>query len=436
MVKFGNQLESQAVTEWAEYYLDYKGLRKILKKIKLGKSKEKLTSQQSQRSLPAIVNIPPLHNNHSDSESSLLSRSHAGTDNSEIRFNEPSESSPLLVNGSSGYGTADELSQVSVNSGGEVREESRSNVTVGGMDYERQFQNKLQKELQKINDFYMEKEMCYADLLRNLVMKANMTPKAQKKTLSHLKKSFIDLYRRQNWLRNYSILNYTAFSKILKKHDKMSMNRPLKDEVMAEIANAPFYCTGALLSLIDETESEFARLFEGRDLTQARTTLLMKQKEHTDWDLIRLGFKTGLLVPLIAWIITVALKPYKDADPADDVQYMRPVYISVGMLIFMVWLWGVNIWVWTRARVNYVYILELDPRTRVTFVQVFSEATRLSIVYLLCLLLFVLHVGGVVQLWGSPKVYPLALLVYIVFKFVLPFRRIFTHWNTRRFLLK
>eukprot|EP00122_Pirum_gemmata_P005916 Pgem_evm1s5401 len=34
MVKFGRQLETETVTEWSEFYLDYKSLRKVLKRQK------------------------------------------------------------------------------------------------------------------------------------------------------------------------------------------------------------------------------------------------------------------------------------------------------------------------------------------------------------------------------------------------------------------
>ena len=57
------------------------------------------------------------------------------------------------------------------------------------------------------------------------------------KQIYHIQGSFRNLYRYANLLNSYAILNYTAVTKILKKHDKNNKQHKLKRRVMARIAN-------------------------------------------------------------------------------------------------------------------------------------------------------------------------------------------------------
>jgi SPX domain protein involved in polyphosphate accumulation len=57
MVKFGRQLEFEAVTEWREYYLDYKLLRKELKKNKVYYSFYETKQAQQKSFFPLLLSL-------------------------------------------------------------------------------------------------------------------------------------------------------------------------------------------------------------------------------------------------------------------------------------------------------------------------------------------------------------------------------------------
>lgn len=98
---------------------------------------------------------------------------------------------------------------------------------------ERAFFAKLQSELTKIDSFYGEKERSFLNQCNSLVRQLNaisqappptkLTARMQlEKKKEILQKACGDLYRGLDFLKNFRILNYTGFVKILKKHDKRS----------------------------------------------------------------------------------------------------------------------------------------------------------------------------------------------------------------------
>ena len=57
-------------------------------------------------------------------------------------------------------------------------------------------------------------------------------------------------------------------------------------------------------------------------------------------------------------------------------------------MILAGWCWGVNVYVWTRYRINYLYLFDLDPRFTLRANEVFRIALDASIVFLANFLLF------------------------------------------------
>jgi hypothetical protein len=54
---------------------------------------------------------------------------------------------------------------------------------------------------------------------------------------------------------------------------------------------------------------------------------------------------------------------------------MRPVLIIYRMMalaVLMLWGWGVDMYIWTKYRVNYVFIFEFDPRRHTRAESIFA----------------------------------------------------------------
>jgi hypothetical protein len=130
--------------------------------------------------------------------------------------------------------------------------------------------------------------------------------------------------------------------------------------------------------------------------------------------------------------------------PFDDVDFERsataplhidalgfyPIYSGLGLTLFFVWLWGVNVYVWTRYRISFVFIFEFNPLDRLTHWHIWEEAADLTIVFLLNALLMVTHHEYHLATTTSALVYPLSLFAWMLGKLLIPFAP-FSHWKTR-----
>ena len=85
------------------------------------------------------------------------------------------------------------------------------------------YEDKIAHESEKVENFYKEQMGLFKERFENLRPHTAEEDAFEKGVHAQysLKRAFIDLYRQMNFLTNYSILNYTAFVKICKKHDKV-----------------------------------------------------------------------------------------------------------------------------------------------------------------------------------------------------------------------
>ncbi|CAN7038091.1 unnamed protein product [Brassica rapa subsp. trilocularis] len=129
----------------------------------------------------------------------------------------------------------------------------------------------LEDELEKFNNFFVEKQEEYIIRLKELrdrIVKA----KDSKEKMMRMRKEIVDFHGEMVLLENYSALNYTGLVKILKKYDKRTgdlMRLPYIQKVLQQ----PFYTTDLLYKLIKESEAILDRFFpatqESEDPTDA-----------------------------------------------------------------------------------------------------------------------------------------------------------------------
>jgi hypothetical protein len=48
-----------------------------------------------------------------------------------------------------------------------------------------------------------------------------------------------------------------------------------------------------------------------------------------------------------------------------------PVFRAVAAPALFSWLWGLNVLFWLKTKINYLYILEIDPESHVSYLTVF-----------------------------------------------------------------
>ncbi|KAI7738149.1 hypothetical protein M8C21_012818 [Ambrosia artemisiifolia] len=133
-------------------------------------------------------------------------------------------------------------------------------VDGGGMSKEEiDFVELLEKEIEKFNLFFVEKEEEYIIKLKELqdhVAKA----KDSSEEMIKIRKEMVDFHGEMVLLENYSALNYTGIVKILKKYDKRT-GALIRLPYVQKVLQQPFFTTDLVYKLVKECEALLDRLF-------------------------------------------------------------------------------------------------------------------------------------------------------------------------------
>ncbi|CAG7879638.1 unnamed protein product [Brassica rapa] len=150
--------------------------------------------------------------------------------------------------------------------------------SVGMSKEEISFIQLLEDELEKFNNFFVEKEEEYIIRLKELRDRIGKAKDSKEKMMS-IRKEIVDLHGEMVLLENYSALNYTGLVKILKKYDKRTgdlMRLPYIQKVLQQ----PFYTTDLLYKLIKESEAMLDCFFEDPTVSDAAESDESVQAEH------------------------------------------------------------------------------------------------------------------------------------------------------------
>lgn len=96
-------------------------------------------------------------------------------------------------------------------------------------------------------------------------------------------------------------------------------------------------------------------------------------------------------VSLLLFVIFVLILLIRD-DAASHFKFFAafPIYRAYFLLILCMWLWGANVFVFSRARLNHVFILEADPRTALSHVQIWQYASAATLFFMLSIVGYML----------------------------------------------
>ncbi|OMP00094.1 hypothetical protein COLO4_12945 [Corchorus olitorius] len=121
----------------------------------------------------------------------------------------------------------------------------------------------LDRELNKINTFYIDKEEDYIIRFRELeIMAQNLNGREE---MLEVLKDILSFHAEMVMLLHYSVINFTGLMKIVKKHKK---HRGASDEsppYMPRVLQQPFFSTDLLYNLIKGCEAILIRLSPPND---------------------------------------------------------------------------------------------------------------------------------------------------------------------------
>ncbi|KAF7983207.1 hypothetical protein HWV62_23478 [Athelia sp. TMB] len=191
------------------------------------------------------------------------------------------------------------------------------------------------------------------------------------------------------------------YRKALKKYEKVT-KVPAQQAYMKEKVEASAFASGESINAMrKETEDAFAARFEHGNKKRAMNRLRAEsQHKSHHFSSFRSGIALGIAVPAIVSGIYHALQPDRIAEPY---QGLLLIYGAFAIPVVFALLVGINILVWSDARINYVFIFELDVRTKLDHREYFEVP---SILLLALAYAFWLSFAGI----GSPTLWPLVWL--------------------------
>ncbi|KAL1806308.1 hypothetical protein ACET3Z_029376 [Daucus carota] len=204
------------------------------------------------------------------------------------------------------------------------------------------------------------------------------------KVEDQLKKAFAEFYHKLRHLKSYSFLNILAFSKIMKKYDKITCRNASKS-YLKMVDNS---CVGSsdevIPKLLDRVEATFIKHFANGDRKKGLNTLRPRVKKEKHKVTASLGFFAGCTVALIFALI-LAVRTRKIVEKDGHEQYMEtlfPLYSFFGFIVLHMLFYAGNIYFWKKYKINYQFIFGFKAGTELGYREVLLLSFGLSVLAL------------------------------------------------------
>uniref|UniRef100_A0A6N2NL06 SPX domain-containing protein n=1 Tax=Salix viminalis TaxID=40686 RepID=A0A6N2NL06_SALVM len=203
-----------------------------------------------------------------------------------------------------------------------------------------------------------------------------------------LKVAFVEFYQKLRLLKSYSFLNTLAFSKIMKKYDKIT-TRDASKVYMKMVDNSYLGSSDEVTKLLERVEATFIKHFSNSNRSKGMRVLRPKAKRERHRITFYMGFFSGCTVALIIALAFI-VKARKLMDKEGRVTYMHtmfPLYSLFGLIVLHVLMYAANIYFWRRYRVNYSFIFGFKRETELDYRQVLLLGFGIAVLALCSVLL-------------------------------------------------
>jgi hypothetical protein len=260
--------------------------------------------------------------------------------------------------------------------------------------------------------------------------KAQMSRKI--KEAESIQRALVDQYRTAKLLHNFAIMNYTGFVKIVKKHDK---SIPRKKGRYKQAIKPVNICNegNAVEALAARMEHLYANWFCDRNVSEARAQMFPKKGDglEMDWSQLRFGYRLGMCSILGLWVCWDCVWGLLSSGKSTiGGRTAFPVFRATGGLLLLQWFWGCSVWVWTRYRINYIYLFDFNPQIVESPLAIFNRAVDNTLFFLINMLLY--YKAGAHDVPGNfpAGVFPFFLVVYTCYQLIFPLRIRVPMWQT------
>ncbi|KAA3488157.1 phosphate transporter PHO1-like protein 10 isoform X2 [Gossypium australe] len=230
-----------------------------------------------------------------------------------------------------------------------------------------------------------------------------------KKVEAKLRLAFIEFHQKLRLVKQYSFMNLSALSKIMKSYEKITSRREAR-LYMKKIDNSYIGSSDEVNNLLERVEATFIKHFSNSNIQKGMKSLRPKTKKEkhsvTFWSGCFSGFSAALLIAVALRIETKKLMEKED------------------------------IYFWRRFKINYPFIFGFKPGTELSYREVFLLGTGLAVLSLSCFLgNLYLDLGSTTQKYKTlTGLFPLGLVAIFLIILFCPFNIIYR--STRFFFIK
>ncbi|CAJ1939798.1 unnamed protein product [Sphenostylis stenocarpa] len=199
----------------------------------------------------------------------------------------------------------------------------------------------------------------------------NFTKENLSKVEETLKKALVDFYHKLRLLKNYTFLNVLAFSKIMKKYDKIT-SRGAAKAYMKMVDKSCLGSSDEVTRLMERVENVFIKHFSNSNRNKGMSILRPKPKRERHRITFFMGFSAGCTAALTVALILI-VRTRKIMDHSGSSKYMEimfPLYSLFGFVVLHMLMYAANIYFWRRYRVNHSFIFGFKQGTDLGYHQV------------------------------------------------------------------
>lgn len=103
----------------------------------------------------------------------------------------------------------------------------------------------------------------------------------------------------------------------------------------------------------------------------------------------RLGYRMGMCAVLGIWVCWDCIWGLvSDGNSTIGGRTAFPVIRACGGILLLQWFWACSAFIWTRYRVNYIYLFDFNPRIVNTTLGLFQDAVDNTLAFLVLTLLY------------------------------------------------
>nr|GMD55391.1 Phosphate transporter PHO1 -like protein 9 [Ipomoea batatas] len=227
--------------------------------------------------------------------------------------------------------------------------------------------------------------------LKNILKASNSQLKYSRAELrkaeERLRKAFMEFYGKLRLLKSYCFLNTLAFSKIMKKYDKIT-SRKASRSYLEMVDKSYLGSSDEVSRLMERTEATFIKHFANGNRRKGMSVLRPHVKREKHRITFFLGLFSGCSIALVAAII-VSIHARHLLQHKGSAQFMEnifPLYSLFGFIVLHMIMYAGDIYFWRRYSINYPFIFGFKQGTELGYREVLLLASGLSVLALAAVL--------------------------------------------------